>query len=87
MSPAVQPRQDARGHWHLDLRGLQPPQPFVHVVRLLSQLGGDAATVHAQFDRDPVMLYPELAERGWQAERANDVGSGVGLVLTRQRVP
>ena len=55
---------------HIDVRGLPPPQPLVAILRLVLQQqgpGGVAVIVH--HDRDPLLLYPELAERGWGAER------------------
>ena len=61
--------RDADGE-HIDVRGLPPPQPLVAIVRLVLQQqgpGGVAVIVH--HDRDPQLLYPELAERGWCAER------------------
>ena len=54
--------------WHIDVRGLAPPQPLVAVLRLVEALAA-AAPVVVHLDRDPVLLYPELAERGWTALR------------------
>lgn len=56
------------GCWHLELRGLAPPQPMVAILRHITAHGGDGRPVIAHLERDPVMLYPELAERGWLAE-------------------
>ncbi len=56
---------DADGE-HIDVRGLSPPQPLVAIVRLIETID-DARAVVAHLDRDPLMLYPELAERGWVA--------------------
>lgn len=68
-----QPRREADG-WHIDVRGLAPPGPLVAILRLIDSLSEPAAvTVH--HDRDPQLLYPELAERGWTAQRiAGDAG-------------
>jgi hypothetical protein len=53
---------------HIDVRGLLPPQPLVQILQLVSQCeGGGPITVH--HDRDPAMLYPELLQVGWWAER------------------
>lgn len=62
------------GTIHVDVRGLAPPQPLVAILRLVrSALPGTTIVVH--HDRDPVMLYPELAEHGWEAQRmAGDPG-------------
>jgi hypothetical protein len=56
---------------HIDVRGLAPPAPLVEILTLVDALAGDAAVascVIVHHDRDPKLLYPELAERGWQAE-------------------
>jgi len=74
---------DADG-MHLDVRGLPPPEPLVAIVALIESIG-DATPVIVHHDRDPVMLYGELAERGWTAERI-DTGTGeVRLKLERAR--
>lgn len=53
---------------HIDVRGMDPPAPLVAVLRLIDT-GPEALPVILHHDRDPVLLYPELAERGWEAER------------------
>jgi hypothetical protein len=81
----VNPRRwrDAEA-WHIDVRGLAPPQPLVEILRLVESVT-DAAPVIVHHDRDPLLLYPELAERGWSAEAiAGDPGE-VRLRLTRER--
>ena len=51
---------------HLDVRGLSPPHPLVAILRRVHELApGEELVVH--HDRDPVLLYPELASLGWQA--------------------
>ena len=72
---------DADGE-HVDVRGLSPPQPLLAIVQLLESID-DARAVVAHLDRDPQMLYPELAERGWVAQRLPAPGSEVRLRLTR----
>lgn len=73
--------QEADG-WHIDVRGLQPPQPLVAILKLVRSISDDTpVTVH--HDRDPVMLYPELAELGWQAERVQAEAGEVRLLLRR----
>ncbi len=66
---------------HIDVRGLPPPQPLVQILHLVASVGmGTAVTVH--HDRDPMLLYPELAQVGWTAEPiAGDAGE-VRLRLT-----
>lgn len=52
---------------HLDLRGLEPPEPMVKILRLID--GGEVDTVIiGHFDREPIFLYPELEDRGWSHE-------------------
>ncbi len=70
--------------WHIDVRGLAPPQPLVEILRLVESVN-DAAPVIVHHDRDPVLLYPELAERGWSAETIEGDPGEVRLRLTRER--
>ena len=52
---------------HLDVRGLELPEPMVAILRLID--GGEVENVLiAHLDREPVFLYPELDERGWAHE-------------------
>jgi hypothetical protein len=51
---------------HIDVRGLAPPQPLVAILRLVMRSGAGPVVVH--HDRDPQLLYPELATIGWGAE-------------------
>lgn len=53
---------------HLDVRGLEPPEPMVEILRLLEG-GAVSCPVIVHLDRDPIFLYPELDERGWAHER------------------
>lgn len=61
--------RDADGTLHLDVRGLPPPEPLVAALRLIDTLSPPEPVVF-HHDRDPQLLYPELAERGWQVETA-----------------
>ena len=75
--------RDAAG-LHIDVRGLAPPAPLVAIIGLIESLT-EATTVIVHHDRDPLLLYGELAERGWSAERITaDVGE-VRLKLERAR--
>ncbi|HEY0855481.1 MAG TPA: DUF2249 domain-containing protein [Albitalea sp.] len=65
---------------HIDVRGLPPPQPLVAILRLLQSQRG-ATPVIAHLDRDPVMLYPELAQLGWQADPLAGEPGEVRLLL------
>lgn len=67
---------------HIDVRGLSPPEPMVAILTLLQRDDtGDTVIVH--HDREPVFLYPELAERGWSHERIPGEPGEVRLRLTR----
>ncbi len=78
--------QDAEGS-HIDVRGLSPPQPMVAILRLL-QSTGEGVAVIAHLDRDPQMLYPELAQIGWQAEAvAGDPADPGETRLRLTRIP
>jgi len=48
----------------LDNRGLEPPQPMTRILETLASLP-DSATLLAINEREPMFLYPELAERGY----------------------
>ena len=70
---------------HIDVRGLAPPQPLVAIVRLLEDIesAGTPTAVIAHLDRDPLMLYPELAQRGWVAQPLPPIPGDVRLRLVR----
>jgi Uncharacterized conserved protein (DUF2249) len=52
---------------HIDLRGLEPPEPMVAVLQAID--GGEVDTaLIAHLDREPIFLYPELDDRGWSHE-------------------
>jgi hypothetical protein len=69
---------------HIDVRGLAPPAPLVAIVRLIESVA-DATPVIVHHDRDPLLLYPELAERGWTAETIAGEAGEVRLKLQRAR--
>lgn len=67
---------------HIDVRGLPPPEPMVEIVRLIEQPStGSQVIVH--HDREPIYLYPELAERGWYHAIIPGGPGEVRLRLTR----
>ncbi len=67
---------------HVEVRGLEPPSPFVTIIKVIESVG-DAATVIVHHHRDPVPLYAELAERGWLAERIEGDPGEVRLRLSK----
>ena len=69
---------------HLDLRGLQPPQPAVIILTFLD--GPDAGDrVVVRLAREPIFLYPELVIRGWDWEFLHVEPDDVRLCLIRKR--
>ena len=70
---------------HVDVRGLAPPEPYLAIVRLLESIGDATTPVIVHHERDPVMLYGELAERGWTVERVDADPGEVRLKLERAR--
>lgn len=69
---------------HLDVRGMSPPGPMVAILSTIDgDAAGDAFTVH--LERDPVFLYPELAERGWTATPVAADPGEVRLRIERAR--
>jgi uncharacterized protein (DUF2249 family) len=70
------------GQAHIDVRGLAAPQPLVAILRRVHALaaGGELIVHH---DRDPQLLYPELAEIGWEAQRLAAPAGEVRLLLRR----
>jgi Uncharacterized conserved protein (DUF2249) len=78
------------GAQHIDVRGLEPPAPLVAILQLLDSVDA-ACELIVHHDRDPLLLYPELAERGWSAENLDAPPGEVRLRLARtnetQRTP
>ena len=53
---------------HIDVRGLAAPQPLVQILQMVREVG-PAGVLIVHHDRDPLLLYPELVQIGWWAER------------------
>ena len=67
---------------HIDVRGLARPLPLIRILALLHGLPkGTQVIVH--HDRDPLGLYPELAQIGWWAELIPGEPGEVRLRLRR----
>ena len=67
---------------HIDVRGLPPPGPLVAILELVESIA-DATPVIVHHERDPQMLYPELAEIGWAAQRIDGDPGEFRLKLVR----
>jgi hypothetical protein len=88
-APVVVRMRDQARRWrdgdgeHIDVRGLPPPEPLVEILRLVQSI--DTTTnVIVHHDREPMLLYPELAQIGWQAERIPAEPGEVRLRLGRR---
>lgn len=68
---------------HIDVRGLSAPRPMVEILTLLGSIEDDSVVI-VHHDRDPQMLYPELAELGWSAEIIDGEPGEVRLRLARE---
>lgn len=51
----------------LDARGLEPPQPMMKILEAVAALPA-GATLAARTDRQPLLLYPLLEQRGFTYE-------------------
>lgn len=67
---------------HIDVRGLERPGPMIAILALIDGSGHDGVVV-AHLDREPVFLYPELAERGWSHAPVSGKPDEVRLVLRK----
>ena len=70
--------------WHIDVRGLVSPEPMVAILGRIESVDQDG-TITVHHDREPIYLYPELAERGWQHRIVAGETGEVRLILTRHR--
>ena len=67
---------------HVDVRGLPPPEPLVAILAVVLDAPHDTAVI-VHHERDPQLLYPELAELGWGAQRLDAPAGEVRLRLAR----
>jgi TusA-related sulfurtransferase len=67
----------------LDARGLEPPQPMVKILEAIATLPPDA-TLAAHTDRQPMLLYPMLEQRGFAYETIKQ-SDGSHLTHIRRR--
>jgi|GEM_PF-1708846 len=67
----------------IDVRGLEAPRPLVHILTLLESpdMGDTLVVIH---DRDPVLLYPELQDRGWTWTKLSAPEGELHLRLSRK---
>lgn len=67
----------------LDVRALEPPQPLVRVLERVASLGDDE-TLEVIHDRRPLLLYPQLDDRGF-AHETDEPERGVVRIRIRRR--
>ncbi len=83
---AAQPGQDDASAWPvpshtLDNRGMMPPEPMVITLETLESMA-PGEVLEGWYDRDPLLLYPELQTRG-HAARCEKTGASEYRVLIR----
>jgi uncharacterized protein (DUF2249 family) len=66
----------------LDTRGMEPPGPLVLILNRLETLGADQRLV-AHIDREPLLLFPELVDRGWAYEGASQADGSFIISISR----
>lgn len=71
----------ADGCWCIDVRGLPPPEPLVAILRHVDGQGHDGRPLIVRHEREPALLYAELAQRGWVADRIDGEPGEVRLCL------
>ena len=67
---------------HLDVRGLAPPQPMIAILAWCRRAPA-GESLEVRLARDPVYLYPELAELGFVATRVPGDAGEVRLRIER----
>lgn len=85
-APATRDATDATG-WpapsrKLDNRGLMPPEPMVLTLETLETMA-EGEVLEILNDRDPLLLYPELAARGHLAQRKEKTPEGYAVLIRR----
>jgi uncharacterized protein (DUF2249 family) len=68
---------------HLDVRGLEPPQPMVRVLEAAERLA-PGTELEVRHDRRPTFLYPQLDERGFVHE-TDEPEPGLVRIRIRKR--
>lgn len=81
-APAAKAAAGAPGRTVLDVRGLEPPDPMLRVLQAIEGLGPDAE-LEVRHDRRPLLLYPQLDERGFVHETDEPQRGLVRIVIRR----
>ncbi len=86
VAAAAKSGQNDAGAWpapshSLDNRGMMPPEPMVITLETLENMA-PGEVLEGLYDRDPLLLYPELQTRGHQAH-CEKIGASDYRVLIR----
>lgn len=68
---------------HIDVRGLAAPAPLHQILSLIDG-GRHGGVIVVHHEREPLFLFPELAERGWTHAVVDGDPGEVRLVLRRE---
>lgn len=71
---------------HIEVRGLQPPEPLRAILTLVEKVP-DGTVIIVHHDRHPIYLFPELAERGWSWAELEAPAGEVRLELRQSSAP
>jgi tRNA 2-thiouridine synthesizing protein A len=66
----------------LDVRGMEQPEPLLRVLAALGELGF-GEYLHLLSHRDPVLLYPLLAQQGFAYEKTLPGVAMIELLIWR----
>jgi tRNA 2-thiouridine synthesizing protein A len=64
----------------LDVRGLEQPEPLIRVLAALGELAA-GEYLHLLSHRDPVLLYPLLAQQGFVCKKPVERAAIVELLI------
>jgi TusA-related sulfurtransferase len=67
----------------LDVRGLEQPEPLLRALAALGELER-GEYLHLLTHRDPVLLYPLLAQQGFACEKTVDRTAMIELLIWRK---
>jgi tRNA 2-thiouridine synthesizing protein A len=69
--------------WMLDLRGLEHPEPLLRALAALNELAA-GEYLRLLSHRDPLLLYPLLAQQGFAYERPAEQAKTVEVLIWRE---
>ncbi|MFZ6032690.1 MAG: DUF2249 domain-containing protein [Melioribacter sp.] len=68
----------------IDVRELTPPEPMMKILETLSQIDNDTVLI-VHHHREPMMLYPKLEERGYEAISNKIEENYYNVIITKKR--